>query len=131
MTRRHGPAWSRRWRRGAPEETVRALADALEARDELAIRDVMHRAVTLVVDSGGHGQTASLPLAGRAAAAAELAAVMTAGTSVAAASINGAPGITLARDGRVVGVLTAEVTAGRLVTVWLVCNPDKLRHWNR
>lgn len=110
---------------------MKALSDALEARDELAIRAVLHRSVTLIIDSGGHAQTASIPLTDQAAAAAELMAVMTAGTSVAAASINAAPGITLARDGRVVGVLTAEVKTGRLLTVWLVCNPDKLRHWNR
>jgi len=72
----------------------------------------------------------SLP-GGRSAPSSELVALMTTGTTATMASINGVPGITLVRDGRVAGVITAEVRSGLLRTVWVVCNPEKLRHWNR
>ena len=103
----------------------------MTAKDDEAIRHLLHRAVTLVVDSGGHVNTASIPLSGRSAAAAELVALMTSGTSAVMASINSVPGITLQRDGRVVGIVTAEFRSGRLSSVWVVCNPEKLRRWNR
>ena len=132
MTRRHHPAWGRRWRRGAADgATIGELSRAMAAKDTLALRAVLHRSVTLTIDSGGHVQTASIPLTDRAAASSELIALMTSDTTVAVASINGVPGITLVRDGMVVGALTAEIRRGRLVRVWVVCNPEKLRHWNR
>ncbi|MDX2401126.1 sigma-70 family RNA polymerase sigma factor family protein [Microbacterium algeriense] len=103
----------------------------MTAKDDEAIRALLHRSVTLVVDSGGHANTASIPLTGRSAAASELMALMTPGTATATTSINSVPGITLTRDGRVVGVISADVRSGRLSNVWVVCNPEKLRHWNR
>ena len=56
--------------------------------------------------------------------------LMAAGTTATIASINGSHGITLVRDERVVGVITTEVRAQALSTIWVVCNPEKLRHWN-
>jgi RNA polymerase sigma-70 factor (ECF subfamily) len=46
------------------------------------------------------------------------------------ASVNGLPGLLLARGDEIVAVLTADVRDGLLSNVWVVCNPDKLRHWN-
>lgn len=103
----------------------------MTAKDDEAIRDLLHRDVTLVIDSGGHADTATIPLDGRSAASSELISLMITGTTTAMASINSVPGITLVRDDRVVGVLTADVRSGRLSSVWVVCNPEKLRHWNR
>jgi len=131
MTSRRYPAWSRRAHRGADEEIIAELSKAMTTTDEEAIRGLLHRAVTLVIDSGGHVDTASIPLSGRSAASSELVALMTEGTTAALASINSVPGITLVRDDRVVGVITADFRSGRMATVWVVCNPEKLRHWNR
>ncbi|WP_449407364.1 hypothetical protein [Microbacterium maritypicum] len=85
----------------------------------------------MVIDSGGHLNTASIPLNGRAAAASELVSLMSVGTTTATASVNSVPGIILLREDRVVGVITADLRSGRLSSVWVVCNPEKLRHWNR
>lgn len=131
MTGRFPPAWLRRGDRGANGAIIEQLSRAMTARDDEAIRDVLHRAVTLVIDSGGHMDTASIPLNGRSAASSELMSLMSVGTTAAVASINSAPGITLVRDDRVVGVITADFRSGRLSSVWVVCNPEKLRHWNR
>ena len=131
MIGRFGPAWLRRGHRGADEYIIEELSRAMTAKDDEAIRDLLRRDVTLVIDSGGHADTATIPLDGRSAASSELISLMITGTTTAMASINSVPGITLVRDDRVVGVLTADVRSGRLSSVWVVCNPEKLRHWNR
>lgn len=131
MTPRHHPAWLRRAHRGADEAAIEQLSKAMTANDDEVVRDLLHRAVTLIVDSGGHLDTASIPLNGRSAATSELLSLMTTGTTAVVASINSIPGITLVRDGRVVGVITADFRSGRLSDVWVVCNPEKLRRWNR
>lgn len=131
MISRNYPAWLRRGARGADEATIDKLSRAMAAKDDEAIRHLLHRAVTVVIDSGGHLNTASIPLNGRAAATSELVSLMSAGTTTATASINSVPGITLLREDRVVGVITADFRSGRLSSVWVVCNPEKLRHWNR
>ncbi|UYO97056.1 hypothetical protein OED01_15875 [Microbacterium sp. M28] len=132
MSRKHYPAWLRRRRRGAADHGIlEELADALCSHDEDAVRALLHPDVAVVIDSGGHLPTAAAPVQGREAAASELLQVMPNGTGTAAASINGVPGLTLIRDQRVVGALTAEKRSQLLVNVWVVCNPDKLRRWNR
>lgn len=131
MTRRSHPAWLRRRRRGTPETIIEEFSRALTEKDDEAVRRLLHGAVTLVIDSGGHLNTATIPLHGRSAASSELLALMTAGTTAVVASVNGVAGLTLMRDDRVVGVITGEFRSCRLSGMWVVCNPEKLRHWNR
>lgn len=110
---------------------MEALAIALVARDQAGIRAVLHFRVVLVVDSGGRMPQSSAPVEGRAAASAGLAALMTTETTTTTTSINGAPGFVLTRQGAVVAAVTAEAQSGLLSRIWVVCNPEKLRHWNR
>lgn len=132
MTRKHYPAWLRRRRRGAADEaTMKELAIALTSSDQNALQELLHRDVVLVIDSGGHVPNVAEPIEGQAAASAQLLSLVTSGTSAAMASINSVPGFTLIRDKKVVGAVTAEMRSRLLATVWVVCNPDKLRHWNR
>ncbi|MFC5434346.1 hypothetical protein ACFPJ2_11730 [Microbacterium suwonense] len=84
----------------------------------------------LIVDDGGHGPVTPTRMQGRARVIGGLRELMAAGTTPTLASINGSHGITLARDGRVVGVITVQVGGGMLSTIWVVSNPEKLRHWN-
>ncbi|GAB2831827.1 hypothetical protein ACFQ0P_08205 [Microbacterium insulae] len=44
--------------------------------------------------------------------------------------INGRPGIVLRSSGRVVGVLNAVRRGGAAQELWIVVNPEKLRHWD-
>ncbi|WP_447914072.1 hypothetical protein [Microbacterium phyllosphaerae] len=132
MTRRQYPAWVRRRRRGAADRTImHDLAIALTAGDRPGIRAMLRCDVVLVVDSGGLMPESSTPVEGRAAASARLVALLTAETSATLASINGVQGLVLLRDGAVVAAITAESRSRLLSNVWVVCNPDKLRHWNR
>lgn len=132
MTGRHYPAWARRRRRGAADSaTIDALATALMWGDDSDVRTVLHRDVMLTIDSGGLVPTGSTSLEGRVAAASALMALLTPETKVSGASINGAAGLVLSRDDSVVGTITGELRSGMLSSIWVVCNPEKLRHWNR
>lgn len=131
MMRRHDPGGRLQASRSTGARTLEALSAALTARDERGVRDLLHTSVTLVLDGGGHGHTGSVPLTGRTSAASRLMSLMTPETTAVTASVNGVPGITLVRHSEVVAVVTADARAGRLTEVWVVCNPTKLRHWNR
>ncbi|MFC4140090.1 MULTISPECIES: hypothetical protein [unclassified Microbacterium] len=132
MTRKHYPTWLRRRRHDAADgDTLAALAAALSAQDHGATRGLLRADVVVIIDSGGHLPTPSSPVIGRPDAASELLALMAPDTDFADASVNGIPGLTLIREQRVVGVLTAEGRSGLLSSVWVVCNPEKLHRWNR
>ncbi|MDR2323678.1 MAG: hypothetical protein LBE60_18775 [Microbacterium sp.] len=124
------PAWSRRRGRGAADrDLMDELATALLNRSESTARALLHRDVAMLVDSGGIAPVAD-PLHGPGEVAAALR-TLTTETSITAASINGTPGFVLARDGVVIGVVTAEMRRRLLTNIWVVCSPEKLRHWNR
>jgi RNA polymerase sigma-70 factor (ECF subfamily) len=132
MTWMRYPAWLRRRRRGAPDTSGTAvLAAALVDRDEERMRALLHPDVVLVIDGGGVVSAPAAAVQGSADAALELTALMSPGTTVRTASINGASGLLLVRDLRVVAAVTVETTRRRISRVWVVCNPEKLRFWNR
>ena len=108
-----------------------ALARSMVSGDGEGVRAGVHREVLLTIDSGGLLPGTSTHSEGRVAAASALLALVTPETSATLASINGEPGIILTRDGAVAGVITAETRSGMLSSIWVVCNPEKLRHWNR
>jgi RNA polymerase sigma-70 factor (ECF subfamily) len=45
--------------------------------------------------------------------------------------VNGAAGIVVRSNDRVVAVISVGVRAAKVSQLWAVTNPDKLRHWNR
>jgi RNA polymerase sigma-70 factor (ECF subfamily) len=106
------------------------LAIAMANVDQHALRAVMDPRVALTVDSGGAISSALVPLSGSNEAASELVALVLPDTTVSMASINGSTGFLLIRQGSVVGAVTAHVRSGKVVSVWAVCNPAKLRRWN-
>jgi len=44
-------------------------------------------------------------------------------------SVNGGPGLVGRREGHVIEVVLIDGALGAVTDVWIVCNPDKLRHW--
>lgn len=136
MTGGNLPAWVRRRRRDVIDPSIlEALSAAMIAGEDEAIRAVLHPDVDLVVDSGGVLPSSSPDVVpdpdGRDAAVAGLRALVDADIAILTASVNGLPGLLLVRGDAVVGVVTADVRDRLLANVWVVCNPDKLRHWNR
>lgn len=126
------PAWLHRRGRGAADRALlEELAIALLTGAESSARALLHRDVVMLIDSGGIASAATTPLTGPSQVAAALRTLTTAETSITAASINGTPGLVLARGGLVVGAVTAEMRRRLLTSVWVVCSPEKLRHWNR
>ncbi len=134
MTPARYPARARRRHRGAVDRGVmERLARLMGEGDADGIRALLRPDVSLIVDSGGAAHPARPPAEDAdadAEAAAALIAFMTARTTTATVSINGAPGLVLTRDGAVVAAVIGELRADLLSSVWVVCNPDKLRHWN-
>lgn len=45
--------------------------------------------------------------------------------------VNGQLGLVLRHTGRVCGVVSVNVRDGLVTDLWIVLNPDKLRHWNQ
>lgn len=129
MRRKLCLAWTRRRDRIASDRgAVEALVELLSGDGPVA--PALRPDVVLVIDDGGLTSRASTPLIGRAEVAAGLTELMTPGTSVSVASVNGAPGFVLVRDKGVVAAGTADVHAGTLSAIWVVSNPEKLRSWN-
>ncbi|MDQ0614703.1 hypothetical protein QF046_002344 [Microbacterium sp. W4I4] len=134
MTGRRLPAWARRRRRDVLDPNIlEALSAAMTAGEDEALRAVLHPDAELVIDSGGvrPEPAAAQGPDGREAAVSGLRALAASDITILTASVNGLPGLLLFRGDAVVGVVTADVRDRLLANVWVVCNPDKLRHWNR
>jgi RNA polymerase sigma-70 factor (ECF subfamily) len=100
----------------------------LEGLEELLAHDVVLRG-----DGGGKAPALKRALHGRARVARTLVAGLRAlarmGLIVRREQVNGQPGaLFLDREGRLIGVLTLDVTEGQIQGVSSVVNPDKLRH---
>jgi RNA polymerase sigma-70 factor (ECF subfamily) len=110
---------------------VVAFIDACEHRDASALRKLLRCHVELTIDSGG-----SIPIRNRASgrsAVTDLLLELIAcfpRLRLEPRDINGTPGVILLSSQRVVGVLNAVCRGGRVQQLWIVVNPDKLRHWN-
>ena len=115
------------------DRAVRALATALESGDEEGARRLLRDDSQLTIDTGGVIRVPATSARGRRAVAEALAALWAANDVAAATShlVNGAPGLALQRaDGRVVAVLTVAMLGASIERLWVVVNPQKLRHWN-
>jgi RNA polymerase sigma-70 factor (ECF subfamily) len=114
---------------GAPARTVAALIAAL--RGDAGIDGLLARRVRLTIDAGG---AASLPagvVTGRLPAADALRDLFGRFTDPqpAAVEVNGAPGIVVRSCGRAVAVIAVHPRGRQISELWVIANPDKLRHW--
>jgi RNA polymerase sigma-70 factor (ECF subfamily) len=118
--------WSPRSRR-----VVAAFIDACEQRDPQALGKLLRRNVELTIDSGG-----AVPIRNRASGRSDVTDLLLELIAyfprlrLEPGEINGTPGIVLLSAQHVVGVLNAARRGGRAQQLWIVVNPDKLRHWN-
>lgn len=112
---------------------LQELASALEEGDRARVACVLDAGVTLVIDTGGLVAAPASPVSGRDAVAAALAEVAGAhrDASFAAQPVNGLPGLAIRTGGRTVGIVVAALRCRRVADIWMVLNPEKLRHWNR
>jgi RNA polymerase sigma-70 factor (ECF subfamily) len=116
------------------EEAVRALIDAIDAASASRIAALLGETATLTVDAGAHSVNSSVPPApGPVATALELLSLLDAfpDWALGPQEVNGTAGIVIRSRGRVVGIISIAMRAGRITQIWAVVNPDKLAHWNR
>lgn len=121
-------------------DASRADAEKLVAPFLAAVRDGdvagmlarLAENVVLVSDAGGRPGALLQPVQGAAAVArAMLNATRKHGVApeeLSRATVNGLPGVVRFREGRAHAVLAFGVTAGRIQAVFVISNPDKLRH---
>jgi RNA polymerase sigma-70 factor (ECF subfamily) len=111
---------------------VHALIDACRRGNASEVADLLSDRSALIVDSG-HSPQPAAPLAGSVATALELLALLDTFPArvLAEHDVNGAAGIVVRSNDRVVAVISVGVRAAKVSQLWAVTNPDKLRHWNR
>lgn len=128
-----------------PEARLRATERFLEAvagGDLEALMEVLAPDVVLIADGGGKARAPRRPLYGAEKVARFLRSISTrekmalflrsvsgepaSGVEVGIAWINGAPGVVATSGGRTVSAVVLDVSGGRIRTIHLVANPDKL-----
>lgn len=113
-------------------DVVLDLLAGCTAGSEERVRAALHPDVTVIIDGGGKVRTSPSPVRGVGPAARFLVGLFSKVPAVTGTeqSVNGRTGLVFRQGTRVVGVLSAGVTAGSILDIWIVLNPDKLRHWN-
>lgn len=111
---------------------VRAIQSVWISGDLTGLAPLLHDDAELVVDTGGR-VPAPESVRGRTPAVRALARVLS-GREVAATtihSVNGSAGLALRdADCQVIGIITVDVRRRVVSSIWVVLNPEKLRHWN-
>jgi len=111
------------------ETLLARFLDAARAGDVQALVDLLAADAVSYADGGGKARATRLPIYG-AAKVARLWARLGADEAPAGirlADVNGQPGVVgTDADGSVIAVLTLAVEAGRVRSIWVVVNPDKL-----
>jgi len=114
---------------------VRALVDAARSADASGIAALLSENATLVIDAGSHaiGEASSGRASGAMAAARQLLSLLDSfpDRRLIQHEINGAAGIVVRSNGRVVGVIAVAMRGSGITHVWVIANPDKLAHWGR
>ncbi|MER7192896.1 RNA polymerase sigma factor SigJ [Streptomyces flaveolus] len=111
---------------------VRDFKQAWEAQDIDALIGLLDPAATAVADGGGLAVTFPAPIEGGeqiARAWMEIARRRPETMTFSERTVNGRPGLVAEQGGAVVTVFAFEVVGDRITRIWVVRNPEKLRHW--
>lgn len=112
---------------------VHRFATACRSRSGSALQGLLAAGVVAITDGGGQVPARLEPVRGPAQVARCLTDLMRPELALTVEAVNGEPGVVL-RDiavdaGPVVAVVSLRVTGAKVAAVWIVLNPDKLRHW--
>jgi RNA polymerase sigma factor (sigma-70 family) len=111
---------------------VRAFKQAWEAKDIDALIGLLDPDATAIADSGGLATAFLHPIEGGeriARAWVELAGRAPGNMTVLERTVNGQPGVVAQQDGVTLTVFAFHVVDDRITRIWVVRNPEKLRHW--
>jgi RNA polymerase sigma-70 factor, ECF subfamily len=114
------------------ERLAAAFGAAAQSGDTCTLAQVLAQDVTFYSGAGGKVPGARRPVAGRDKVMRLISGLTKKGIegirALRAAQINGAPGFIIERDSGDVFTLTFDFCDGVIANVYLVINPDKLRH---
>ncbi|MFE0104879.1 RNA polymerase sigma factor SigJ [Streptomyces sp. NPDC059009] len=111
---------------------VRDFKQAWEAKDIDALIGLLDPEATAIADGGGLATTFLHPIEGGeqiAHAWIEIAHRRPAGMTFLEQVVNGQPGVVAQVDGVTVTVFAFDIVGDRIKHIWVVRNPEKLRHW--
>ncbi|WP_069464936.1 RNA polymerase sigma factor SigJ [Actinacidiphila rubida] len=111
---------------------VRDFKQAWEAKDIDALVALLDPGATAIADGGGLAATFLHPIEGGeqiAHAWVEIARRKPENMAFLEDSVNGQPGLVAVQDGVTVTVFAFDVADDRITHIWVVRNPEKLRHW--
>ena len=111
---------------------VHELRLAAQNGDASAIAALLDPSVEMVTDGGGRAPVDTRLVRGPANVARRICDVLEQQPAkIAEREVNGQSGLVLSRQGRVAAVVSVSVRHKRVTDLWVILNPDKLRHWNR
>ncbi|GGS99610.1 RNA polymerase subunit sigma [Streptomyces chromofuscus] len=143
-----GPEWtepanrarhSLRARRAEPtpprrqDEIAHAVRQACADEDTERLASLLTPDVTAFFDGGGKVRALTRPVTGSEGVARSLLTLLARHprTTLQTYPVNGRTGLIARYDDQVAAVVTLDMAGSRVVQVWVVLNPDKLRSWNR
>lgn len=116
---------------GARERLVDAFMRAVELRDRDALLAIFAKEATLTSDGGGKAKAARKIVRGGASIVRFLLGVLRAVArerlELEKVAVNGETGLAIRADGRLVSVMSLATDGERIIGVYSVLNPDKLR----
>ncbi|MEV5968008.1 hypothetical protein AB0L70_39950 [Kribbella sp. NPDC051952] len=117
--------------RRADESVAHEFATACTAGSVAALRGMLAPEAVVVSDGGGKVAAELHPTRGADAVARRITEALSRqpGTALSVEAVNGQAGVVLRRAGAVVAVVSLSVAGAKIAAVWIVLNPDKLRHW--
>ncbi|CCQ16671.1 RNA polymerase sigma-70 factor, ECF subfamily [Rhodococcus sp. AW25M09] len=113
------------------DRVVRAFVLASGGGDLASLVSLLAPDVSLVSDGGGRISAARNAVVGSDRVARFIRGITAKSTDLdwSIESVNGLSGIVIRREGLVFAVIGFATTEGAVTDVWIVLNPDKLRHW--
>ncbi|MET7434920.1 RNA polymerase subunit sigma [Streptomyces flaveolus] len=130
---------SHRARRAQPtpprwqDEIARAVRHACDDGDADRLAFLLAPEATAFFDGGGKVRALTRPVTGGERVARSLLTLLAGHprTTLHTHPVNGRTGLVVRHDDQVAAVITLGIAGSRVVQVWVVLNPDKLRRWNR
>lgn len=114
------------------DRLVRAFAAVSSSGTLAELTAVLAPEVSLISDGGGKITAARNPILGSDRVARFIRGITAKSTELDGSiePVNGSSGIVFRRAGTVFAVVGFRVAGGVVANVWIVLNPDKLRHWD-
>ncbi|WP_109030492.1 sigma-70 family RNA polymerase sigma factor family protein [Streptomyces rubrogriseus] len=115
------------------DELVDAVRQACADEDADRLATLLDPDAVAFYDGGGKVRTLTRPVVGGPRVARSLLTLLARHprTTVHTRPVNGRTGLVARYDGQVAAVVCLDLAGTRVVQIWVVLNPDKLRSWNR